>query len=117
MIPATPEKTEKPTIPVRYIGVSGDTLGKGRVFWATYAYEDLAALKCHDKNDVYTLLPPHLADEWRRLREAEDAAFTSMFKVWDDITIYADSPITLAFRDARAARITFEKQHGIGGGA
>ena len=64
-----------------------------------------------------TLLPPHLADEWRRLREAEDAAFTSMFKVWDDITIYADSPITLAFRDARAARITFEKQHGIGGGA
>ena len=51
MIPATPEKTEKPTIPVRYIGVSGDTLGKGRVFWATYAYEDLAALKCHDKNE------------------------------------------------------------------
>ncbi len=60
--------------------------------------------------DIYALLDPTDAAELERLRKVEDEAADAMFAVWTDFTIYLDSPVTMAFCKARAARIAFEKK-------
>lgn len=116
MIPAFPAATAKTRIGYEALGNVGS---------------DVVVLKCRmcgeqhrvsrqrfeaGEFDMPTASESHLAEQWRELRKAEDAAFADMFKVWDDFTIYADSPVTIAFCEARDARVAFEQQHQIGGG-
>lgn len=69
-------------------------------------------------DDVYTLLPPHLADEWRRLREAKRRAEDKMRMcvTGKNVLSFAASVFD-KWRAAGAELEAFEATHGIGGGA
>lgn len=112
-IPSSPIAQKQPKIGTRYIIVSkqGGTMFGWATSWAWTEKEDALRESQHQENaDIYALLDPSDAAELERLRKGEDEAADKMFAVWDDLTIYADSPVTIEFREARAARIAFEKK-------
>lgn len=59
--------------------------------------------------------PPHLANEWRRLREAENEAAKWIVGFLEN-GIVASPDAIKSWRQRRADLATFEATHGIGGG-
>ena len=120
--PATPAKTEGPTLPVRNIWVSNQ-LTEDNASATSYAWVDRAEAEDvgnSARGDVYTLLPPHLADEWRRLREVKAKAEKKMDRGWiggGEFDCVCKSDLVYAWQAACKALAAFEKQNGIGGGA
>lgn len=114
-IPSTPAKGK--TLPVRYVGILRTASEVGS-YHTTNAVSDMNLLGDLRHYDVYTLIPPHLAEQWEELREVKDAAEEQL--VTDARVLRDIAPSDDVFRTwmtARNALAEFEKQHGIGGGA
>lgn len=113
-IPSSPIAQNPAKIGKRYVAVHRYESALGG-FPASWAWPDKRSVEQWMGNcDLYPLLDPTDAAELERLRKVEDEAADAMFAVWTDLTIYLDSPVTMAFCKARAARIAFEAK--IGGG-
>ena len=116
-IPATPAK-QTTTLPVRHVGILRTASAVGS-YHTTNAVADMKLLGDLRHYDIYTLLPPHLADEWRRLRGAKADAEDAMY---DGALASPPSQLTTKeawtqFWNAQKALATFEAANGIGGGA
>jgi hypothetical protein len=117
-IPATPAATAK-TLPVRRLNVRRTELAHDPGWYdTTYASEHCGTDPDPD-SDVYTLLPPHLAEQWRELRKVRHEAEIAMLQSHKrdaDANIVFVPHLFMAWSKAATNLVLFETQHGIGGG-
>ena len=69
-----------------------------------------------EMDTLYTLLPPHLAEQWKELRKAKAEAERRLREAMNVKARFMDAAY-LQWCESTDALAAFEKQHGIGGGA
>ena len=114
MIPSTPTNPKPPTLPVRYVGILRQASEVGS-YHTTNAVSDRYLLGDMRHYDIYTILPPHLAEQWAELRKKKAEAERTLMQNADKGAIYYMEKLYQDWLKALNALAAFEKQHGIGG--
>lgn len=103
-------------MPVRYVGIVRTASEVGS-YHTTNAVSDMNLLGDLRHYDVYTLIPPHLAEQWAELRNKKAEAERVLRADIDEGPICNLNAAYAEWCKAVDALATFEAANGIGGGA